>query len=212
MNSWTPNLQEFQELFSSENTLKILICLNQQEDKKACSSDISQLVDVHKSTAKKILESLYNNQFVEREVYTDKPGRPTYYTLAKNEFFVKLDLQYLSKDIQAGKQLPNPVIRESSRLPIDTDYELTEDGRIQTITYRRRTRARRLIRQRVELSSLEGDFMKYLPHPTMQAKPFLDICQQAGINEHYTVKKAYIFLKKMIELEIIEKIVPNYEK
>ncbi|MFW9856302.1 MAG: hypothetical protein ACFFFG_14715 [Candidatus Thorarchaeota archaeon] len=189
--------------------MKILVCLEQQENKKACASDISQLVDIHKSTAKKILEALYNNQFVKKKVYTDKPGRPTYYTLAKNEFFVKLDLQYLSNDIQAEKHLPNPVIRESSRLPIDTDYELTEDGRIQKITYRRRTRARRLIRQRVELSELEGDFMKYLPHPTMQARPFLDICQEAGINEHYTIKKAYVFLQKMIELEIIKQVVPD---
>ena len=208
MSYWKLHFNDYQKLFSSGIILKVLVSLSQQENKKACASDISKLLDIHKTTAKKFLEILSEYPFVDKTTYSDKPGKPTYYTLNTDEIKIVLDLTYLSNCIQDEETIPNPVIREKPDIQPDITYVLTKEGLIEEIMVRKRTKARRYVKQRFGLSNMERNFMKYLPHPAMQAKPFLEVCKSASISDHFAIKQLLLFKRKLQKLGILEEINP----
>lgn len=205
---WKPSYQEFHQMFSNDNSLKILIFLSQQE-KPICATEVAKILDIHISTAKRYLDLFADRQFIEKEFVPTKPGKPTYYTNKRKEINISLNMVNLAKAFQnqkAKSSLPNPIIREKANLQPRVTYVLGEEGLVQDIVHVKRTKARRYVRQRTELSKNESRFMKYLPHPTMQAKPFIEICKDAKITDFFTIKALLIFTKKLRKLDIIEEL------
>ncbi|MHA2224814.1 MAG: hypothetical protein ACXAC8_06400 [Candidatus Hodarchaeales archaeon] len=185
--------------------------VSQQSQKKEflCALDIAKILDIHTSTATKYLELLCINKFLSKEQLLDKPGKPTYYKSNTQTISITLDLPHLTQSLQElsdTSSLPNPLIREMANLEPQVKYRFDENGIITSFEIRKKTRAKRFVKQKITLSKNESNFMKYLPHPTMQAEPFLDICKKANIKEFFTVKGMNSFLEKLEKYEIIEKI------
>jgi len=72
------------------------------------------------------------------------------------------------------------------------------------ILIKTKTKGMKMINQKIILSKSESDFMKYLPHPTMNTEPFLEICKKASIVDFFAIKEILSFLEKLKKYEIIE--------
>ena len=148
-------------------------------------------------------------QFIKKKFVPTKPGKPTYYTNKRKEINISLNMVNLAKTFQnqiAKSSLPSLIIREKANLQPRVTYILDKEGVVQEIVHVIRTKGRRNVRQRIKLSNNESRFMKHLPHPTMQAKPFIEICKQAKITNFFTIKALLIFTEKLRKLDIIEEI------
>lgn len=209
MHTWTPTFSEFQAVFSNDYCLKILTLIHRQTQNgtQLCAADIAKLLEIHISTATKYLELLSQYNLVSKEQILDKPGKPTYYQTVTSPLALSLDLDqfgsFLEQNVEADA-LFNPSIRELPNLAPRIIYEFTAEGIISGFLIQIRTKARRIKTQRIILSPLEGALMKYLPHPTMAPKPFLAVCQNAGITDYYSQKTLLPFLEKLIKYQIIE--------
>ena len=206
---WTPNYFKFQEVFSNDYCLRILLLLFQKTKKneKMCASDVSKILDMHVSTATKYLDLLCKYEFVNKDQIHDRPGKPTYYTSKSDVIAISLDLSHLAHDIQDNLDIDaiqNPLIREKPNIQERVIYEFNDDGSITNFVIEKKTKARRIVRRKIGLSRNESAFMKYLPHPTMESEPFLDICKKANLSDFYTIKGTISFLKKLKKYDIIE--------
>ena len=205
---WKPSYQEFHQMFSNDNSLKILILLSQQE-KPICAAEVAKILDIHISTAKKYLDLFTDFQFIKKEFVPTKPGKPTYYTSKRKKINISLNMANLAKTFHnhiTKSSLPNPFIREKANLQPRVTYVLGEEGLVQSIVHVKRTKARRHVKQRIKLSKNESRFMKFRPHPTMQASPFIEICKKARITDFFTIKALLIFTERLRKLDIIEEI------
>ncbi|MFW9992956.1 MAG: hypothetical protein ACFFD4_13015 [Candidatus Odinarchaeota archaeon] len=202
---WKPSYQEFQTVFSNDYSLRILSILS-RKNQIICAADVAKLLDIHISTAKKYLDVLCDYQFIDKEFFPDKPGKPTYYTIKAREFTIMLDLPYLAQTLHEQSErspLPNPLIREKPDLPPRVTYILDNAGIVKGLVVKKRTKARRYVKQRITLSKDESNFMKYLPHPTMEAEPFLEICRKANLTSYYTIKSILPFIEKLTKFGVI---------
>ncbi len=211
LDSWKPNYQEFQNMFSNDNNLKIMMIISQysRKNQDLCATDIAKILDMHISTATKYLELLCKNKFVTKKQKQNKPGKPTYYRMSVESVSITLDLPFLFQMYQESQNLsefPSPYIREKPNLEPRVSYSFNDDGIIRSIMIKAKTKTRRIMRQKIILSETESAFMKYIPHPTMNAEPFLDICRKAGIDDYFVLKEIFIFLEKLKKYEIVESI------
>ena len=185
---WKPTYQEFQELLTNEFVLKILVVLSKQENMCSCAANISTILGVHVSTAKKYLELLHKYQFVKEEFVPTQPGRPTYYTLKTTQIQIALDLNILSQSLQSEYSIPDLTIREKRDLYPRITFALGVEGMVKGIFFRKRTKARRNVTHRIELTTIESLFMNPHPLPTMQPESFLEICKDAQITDYFIMK------------------------
>jgi predicted transcriptional regulator len=209
---WVPNYQEFQDLFANEYSLMILIIIHQQSQKNEylCAAEIAKILNIHISTVTKYLDILNKNRLVQKEQDRNKPGKPTYYKTQVTTLSVTLELPEITQeleDILEEPTLPNPLVREKPNLHPRVIYEFDDNGLIRSIVLKQKTKAKRTIKRKIVLSSYESNFMKYLPHPTLQSNHFQDICHKAGITDTITMIKLLDFLNKLEKYCIIE----NYE-
>lgn len=201
-----PNFQEFQDLFSNENALRILAILS-QDKKWFCAADIAKLFDIHISTAKKYLDLFYDHNFIDKQEFTNKPGRPTYFSLKTNEINITLNMDVISKSMTEKldeQSLPNPIIREKAYLEPKIIYEVDSKGLVNNLVVKMRTKAKRFVKQKVTLSQIESQFLKYLPHPTMEFESFLQICERAKLDNYFEIKSLLSFVGKLKKLGVIE--------
>ncbi len=206
MINWKPDYQEFQEVFSNENALRIIALLSVNKE-QYCASDIAKLLDIHISTAKKYLDLFYDHGFLERRVFRKKAGKPTYFKSKVDQLTIILDMDSLVSSIVQSydnTELPNPLIREKAYLDDKIGYEINTKGLVTEISVKKRTKAKRFVKQKVRLNSLESQFMKYLPHPTMAFEPFLRICEKAELKNYFEQKILLHFVEKLKKIGIIE--------
>jgi predicted transcriptional regulator len=204
--NWKPNYEEFQELFSNENALRILALLS-QEKQQYCAADIAKLLDIHISTSKKYLDLFYTHSLIEKEEFANKPGKPTYYYPKSDQITISLDMSAIAHSLTESldkDMLPNPLIRERPNIESGTTYDIDRKGLVREITVKKRTKAKRFVKQKLKLSTTEGQFMKYLPHPTMEFNPFLQICSRAKIINYFEIKSLFSFIRKLENLGTIE--------
>lgn len=178
-----------------------------RKKQKICAADIAKILDIHVSTATKYLELLCKNKFVNKRQDLNKPGKPTYYRMSVESISITLDLPLISKEFQESQnlsELPSPYIREKPNLEPRVSYSFDDDGIITRIMIKSKTKGGRNISQKITLSETESAFMKYIPHPTMNTEPFLEICRKAGINDFFVVKEVLSFLEKLKKYEIVE--------
>jgi predicted transcriptional regulator len=208
---WKANYQDFQEMFVNDYCLKILSIIFQKSQKKEypCANDIAKILDIHISTATKYLNLLFKNKFIEKEQLINKPGKPTYYKTKSNSISINLDLAFITQTIQNLSDvtsLPNPLIREEPNLSPRVIYKFDDEDTVKSIVIKKNTKARRIVKREFILSKNESQFMKYLPHPTMKADSYIEICSRAGINDVFTIKEMYFFVKKLEKNGIIKKL------
>ena len=209
MHTWAPSYTEFHDVFTNGFCVKILTLIHRQSRKGVilCAADIAKLLDIHVSTATKYLELLVQHELVEKEQIVTKPGKPTYYRVVSSSVSLTLDLDSFGEFLEAtvtDGDLPNPSIRELPNLAPRVVYEIDTDGLVTAFLIQLHTKARRVKKIRIPLSPLESALMKYLPHPTMSAEPFLEVCQNAGIIDYYSQKTLLSFLEKLVKYAIIE--------
>jgi len=155
----------------------------------------------------KYLELLSRYHLIEKDENPNKPGRPTYYKSQVENLSILLDFQFLTSTLQntLKDDVPfNPVIREKPKLPPRVVYNINDLGNINSFTVSQKTKAKRLIKRNIHLTEPESQFMKCIPYPTMEPRPFLDICQEAGISDVITIKKLQFFVEKMKKYEILD--------
>ena len=206
MITWKPTYQEFQELFSNDNALRILALLT-LEKQHYCAADIAKLLDIHVSTAKKYLDILYNQDFIEKQEFFNKPGKPTYFYPKSDQINITLDMQTIAGSFAAKfdeTKLPDPLIREKLNTKSGVTYEIDSKRTITKITVKKRTKAKRFVKQQIKLSKTEGQFMKYLPHPTMDFKTFSRVCKRAKLDNYFEMKSLLAFVEKLEKLGVIE--------
>ena len=201
---WTPSYLDFQNLFSNDFTLKILLLLHQKKDKSLIPTEIADILSIHVSTAKKYLELLFEHDLVSKNKLMDKPGRPTLYTLLTKDIQINLNLESLSGEINSNIDKYNPLIREKSIDKNRVAYKFTKDGLVDEIQVKKTTKAKKQIKISFQLSSVETQFMKYLPHPTKRPVAFLDLCTRARIFSITEIKIVEQFMKKLVKYDIIE--------
>ncbi len=204
--TWKPNYQEFQDMFSNENALRILALLS-LEKQEYCAADISKLLDIHISTSKKYLDFFYDHDFIEKKEFSNRPGKPTYFYPKSNQITITLDLHNIAHSLAKKMDettLPDPLIRERPNLVSGVTYDIDRKGLVRGITVKKRTKARRYVKQEFKLSTAEGQFMKYLPHPTMEFEPFLKVCRRAKLANYFEVKSLLSFVRKLENLGIID--------
>ncbi|MFX1507896.1 MAG: hypothetical protein ACFFDC_17555 [Promethearchaeota archaeon] len=202
---WELDYSSFQQLFANEYSLKILSLLFQKSN-KLCAADVSKLLDIHISTAKKYLDLLAENNFLRGEKYLQKPGKPTYYSLLVDRINISLELSHLAETMDVPtvtENIPNPKIRENTNLPPRAQFLLDTKDMVTEISVKVQTKAKKTIARKIILNETEGQFLKYIPHPTMQPEHFLDICTKAGISDYYSIKEAYLFTEKLAKYDLI---------
>ena len=204
---WKPDYQQFQELFANDYCLKILTLITQKNKLKEfpCANNIAKILGINISTATKYLDLLCNHEFIDKEQFIDRPGKPTYYKLRSLNISINLDLRFMNQTLQKISDitsLPNPLLREKANPRVD--YYLDKEGLITRIVVKKKTKARRIIKRKFTLSKNESNFMKYIPHPKMETKQFTEVCAQAGVNDFFTLKELYNFLQKLEKYQIIE--------
>ena len=192
LDSWKPNYQEFQEIFSNDYCLKILsiLYLKTQKNESPCGHDIAKILNIHISTATKYLDLLYKNKFIQREQILNKPGKPTYYKTNADTISITIDLPLIAQNLQDL----------SSRVK----YILNEKGTVKTIIIKMKTKAKRIVKREFSLNNIESKFMKYIPFPTMNASHYSKICSDAGIYDVLTRKELYYFVENLAKYDIIE--------
>ncbi len=198
-------------MFSNDYTLKILAILSQQSQ-KLCAADVARILEIHISTAKKYLDLLFDYQFIDRELIPDKPGKPTYYSAKSTKIDITINIDAIAQEINKESQkdaLPNLYMRETPNLQPRITYVFNKTGLVEAIIIKRRTKAKRIVKQKLTLNMAESAFMKYLPHPSMQAERFLTICERAQLKNYFTIKGLIPFVEKLKKYEIIEEISPN---
>ncbi|MFX0209213.1 MAG: hypothetical protein ACFFDT_24730, partial [Candidatus Hodarchaeota archaeon] len=204
MSVWKLDYSTFQQLFANEYSLKILSLLFQKSN-SLCAADVSKLLDIHISTAKKYLDLLAENNFLNGEKYLQKPGKPTYYSLLVDRINISLELSHLAEtmDVPAvTENIPNPQIRENTNLPPRAQFLLDAKDMVTEISVKVQTKAKKTIAHKIILNVTESQFLKYIPHPTMEPEHFLDICGKAGISDYYSIKEAYIFAEKLAKYDL----------
>ena len=206
---WTPTYQEFQSLISSDYTLKILILIHKMSNDghRLCAADVSKMIGVHITTAKKNLDLLSQIGLINGEVFINKPGKPTYFSIKHDMVNITLDLNKLADTISENvsiSTLPSLLIREQPNLSPRVVYNFNDDGLVKEIIVKRKTKAKKMIKQRIVLKKNEVLLMKFLPHPTMKMKSFQDILKEIGIEDYYIGKILYEFVIKLKKYEIIE--------
>ncbi|MFX0085822.1 MAG: hypothetical protein ACFFAU_09115 [Candidatus Hodarchaeota archaeon] len=209
MHTWTPSYFQFQEVFSNDYCLKILLLIFEKTKKREtlCATDVAKILDMHVSTATKYLDLLCKYEFVSKKQFHNKPGKPTYYASKSELIAISLDLSQLTNEIQDNldiNTIQNPLIREKPNIQERVSYEFNNDGSITNFIIKKKTKARRVVNQKIDLSRNESAFMKYLPHPTMEAECFLDICAKANLSDFYAIKGIISFLEKLKKYDIIE--------
>jgi hypothetical protein len=207
--TWEPNYLQFQEVFSNEYSLKILAFLSQntQKNKKTCASDIAKVLEMHISTATKYLDLLSKYNFVKKNQLANKPGKPTYYESTSDSIVINLNLTQFNQNIQASfeiNSIQNPLVREKPNIQKRVIYKFNQADIIENFIVKKKTKAKRVVKQKITLSNNESAFMKYLPHPTMKSEPFLDICKKANLSDFFTIKEIEFFLEKLKKYDIIE--------
>ncbi len=97
MLSWTPTYQEFKSLISSDYTLQILLLLHKlsSDGNRLCAADVSKMIGIHITTAKKNLDLLSRIGFIQSEIFTNKPGKPTYFSIKSDEINEALAISYI---------------------------------------------------------------------------------------------------------------------
>jgi hypothetical protein len=193
--SWIPSYSEFQELFFNEFSLKILASLAQHENMRICAAELAAVLEIHISTAKKYLDLLHKYNFVDKELIATKPGKPTYYTLKTTDVKIILDFDKLSQSLQADYTISDIVIREKKGIYPQIKFVFGDEKIISAILIRKRTNTHRLITQRLELTTIESEFLKYLPFASMPPESFLKICNKAQVIVLLTLN-LFIFLLK----------------
>ncbi len=207
MLSWIPNYSEFQELFFNEFSLKILVSLSQQENMKICAAELAAVLEIHISTAKKYLDLLHKYNFVDKELVSTKPGKPTYYTLKTRDLKVILDFDKLSRSLQTEYAISDIFIREKKGIYPKIKFVFGDEKIVSAILIRKQTNTHRLITQRLKLTTIESEFLKYLPFASMPPESFLEICKKAQVILPFSIKSLYNFVQKLKTLGIIEEIV-----
>jgi len=205
MSEWNLDYSSFQQLFANEYCLRILGLFFQKKG-NLCAADISKLLDIHISTAKKYLDLLAENNILGSEKYPHKPGKPTFYTLLVDNINISLDLSQIAQTMDVPpvtENIPNPQVRESVNLSPRVHFHLDTKDMVNKIAVKVRTKAKKTIAHTIVLNETESQFMKYLPHPTMKPEFFLDICLKAGISDYYSIKEVYLFAEKLLKYEII---------
>ncbi|MFX0017076.1 MAG: hypothetical protein ACFFB2_20400 [Promethearchaeota archaeon] len=201
---WKPNLTEFQELFSNDIMLKVLVTLAQQKDMRSSASELALILNIHKSTAKKYLTLLQKYNFVKKKDYLTHQGKPSYYRLITKQIPIVLDVDTLSKDLQDELFIPDVKIREKRNIYPRITYVFGEEGRVEVIKVKKRTKAPKTITFKIKLSQKEGELIKILPHPTMDPESFLTICSKLNIKNKFTKKSLYLFILKLKKYGIID--------
>ena len=204
--SWKPSYDEFQNLFSNNYTLRILVSLSQLKNMRGCAADIASILDIHISTTKKYLDKLNSYHILMKEVVPTLPGKPTYYSLQTKQILFTLDLDIMSQNFQSKSPIPNILIREKKGSYPQASFLLSNRGKVKTIKIRKRTKALRYVTQKIELSSTESRFMQFLPHPTMEPESIFEIWTKAQITDYFSQKLILNFTQKLIKLGIIEEI------
>lgn len=203
---WIPTYQEFQEVFSNDQSLKILSILAMQTE-PLCTLGIAKVLGVHSSTIKRYLEALHKYEFIEQKNKPNKPGKPKYYSITKRKIDINLDIDWISQSLQEKEDItsvPDFYLREKPKIKPRIQYILNEDGMIEEILIKKFTRAKRYVKQRIVLSKDESQFLKYLPHPTKEAKLFQDICKQANFTHLFAQKSLLPFVQKLKQIGMIE--------
>ncbi|MFX0171457.1 MAG: MarR family transcriptional regulator [Candidatus Hodarchaeota archaeon] len=201
---WRPNHTEFQELFSNDLILKILVTLAQQENMRSSASELASILNIHKSTAKKYLALLYKHNFVTKKDYSTLQGKPSYYRLLAKQITIILDVDTLFKNLQDEFFFPDIKIREKSNIYPRIMYVFDEEGRVKAIKVKKRTKARKTITLTIKMNHMEGKLIKILPHPTMDPESFISICTKLNIEDNFTKKSLYLFILKLKKYGIID--------
>jgi predicted transcriptional regulator len=204
--TWKPDYQDFQDIFSNENALRILALLSQYKQ-QYCAADITKLLDIHISTAKKYLDLFHEHNFIDKQIFPRKAGKPTYFMPKADQITITLDMDRIARSMiekLEDRSLSNPIIREKAYLEPRITYDVDSKGLIRQLTVKMQTKANRFVKQKVELSQTESQFMKYLPHPTMEFKPFLQVCRRAKLVNYLEIKLLLSFVEKMKKMGIIE--------
>ena len=201
---WQPTIQQFKELFSNDHILTAMVLMNKKSTKNVTPSELSDLLKIHITTAKKYLELLTKYGFTTKNVLSDKQGRPSVYTLTTTTLTIALSLDKESEFQKIEMDFWNPLIRE----PIDIDkiatYDHHSEGLIQSFKTKIKTKAKRLVTFTIELDNKETYFMKYLPFPTDDPKPLIKICTDANITSPIEIKSIENFVRKLTKYNLIE--------
>jgi len=156
MSVWKLDYSSFQQLFANEYSLKIL-SLIYQKSTALCAADVSKLLDIHISTAKKYLSLLAENNLLQSEKYLQRPGKPTYYSLLNDRFNISLDLSHLAESMDVptvSENIPNPRIREKTSLPSKVQLLLDIKDMVTEISVKVQTKAKKTISHKIILNSL----------------------------------------------------------
>ena len=199
-----PTYSEFQELFSNDSAIKILAALFQMRKKRGSAAKLASILGIHITTAKKHLETLHKHGFLIKETVKNQPGKPTYYTIKTDQNLILLDLNILANTVDFNISIPNVVIRERKGLYPRIKFILKKDSNVKSIKIRTRTKAHRTIIRELNLTHHEGQFLKYLPHPTMKPCSLLELCKNANITGPIQIKSIYAFVEKLKDMGIIE--------
>ena len=199
-----PTYPEFQELFSNDSAVKILAVLFRMSNKRSSAAKLASILGIHISTAKKHLEALHKQGFLNKHTTKNQPGKPTYYTLKTDQNLILLDLNIIAKTVDFNIIIPNVFIREKKGLYPRIQFIFEKDRSIKTIKIRIRTKAHRTITRDLNLTEDEGKFLKYLPHPTMEPCSLVESCKNANITGSIRIKSIYNFVEKLTDIGIIE--------
>ena len=203
---WQPSIQEFQELFNNQYVLNIMVVMNSRIGKNITPTEISDVLQIHVSTAKKYLELLVKHDFATKEVLIDKLGRPTLYTLTKAHIDISLSLDNESNVQELDIEIWNPTIREVKNIDQLATYVFDTNDLLKEIKVRSITKAKRYVTLTIELSKSEQFFMKYLPFSTEEPKSLIKICNKAKIESVVDMKAIENFVRKLLKYNLIESI------
>ena len=201
---WQPTIEQFKEFFNNEHILNIMVVMNKKNDKSVTPTEISDLLQIHISTAKKYLELLTKYNFAVKEVLKNKLGRPSVYTLTTKKLSIELSLNREEDFQNIDLEIWNPFIREASNIDEIASYELDENNLIKTIKVKSKTRAKRFVTMTLELDKNEQLFMKYLPFSTQEAKSLIKICNKANVTTTIEIKAIENFVRKLHKYNLIE--------
>ncbi len=204
LSSLKPTFPEFQELFSNDSTLKILAAIYQMNNKRSSASELASILGIHKTTAKKHLETLHSFGFLTKRTLNDKRGKPTYFSVKTEQTVILLDYEILSQTADFEVSIPDILIREEFGLFPRVQFIYGENSLIKSIKIRTRTKAKRAVTREIDVADIEGRFLKFLPHPTMEAKSLIELCEIAGITRSIQIRAIYNFVIKLKELNIIK--------
>ena len=203
---WMPTIQEFKELFANNYILDVLSILSAKNDKSITPMELSDLLEIHVTTAKKYLELLTKYDFTSKIILKNKLGRPSVYTLIKETIEIKFSLtnNFLEDDLILD--IWNPVIRESVNIDEIAEYRFDSDILVNEIKVKIRTKAKKDIPIILKLDKNESLFMKYLPPPQSDPKSLIKICNSANISSNIDMKLIENFARKLLKYKLIENV------